>query len=342
MTSAPQKTGLVSVILSPEGDGVGLKELIQSYLSVLDSEGSTYEVIIVFDHTATEIEAVAKDLASAKTQVKLHPMRPWGGEDAAIKLGTEQSVGDVILTLPAWQEIDPEGIRELLRSSADADMVIGNREGQVRSPMQKMRAGATHGMLRVLFRQNFSDVFCRARIGRRDVFLRSAELGVRHHFLPLIAASEGYKVQEVPLPMSKGSGSNVYRFKPNAHVGALVDVLTLFVALKFLKRPLRFFGAVGVPLALIGALLTLYLVVERLFFGAPLADRPALVFAVIMLVLGIQIVALGLVGEIIIFSSSRRLRNYEIEKIIRGRPSENSPTDAHKADDPPQGDEGKA
>ena len=65
--------------------------------------------------------------------------------------------------------------------------------------------------------------------------------------------------------------------------------------------------------------MTLFLVSQRLFFEYPLGDRPALVFAVLLLVLGIQIVALGLVGEIIIFASTRRLRTYEIDTIIRGR-----------------------
>ncbi|MFW5869213.1 MAG: glycosyl transferase family 2, partial [Armatimonadota bacterium] len=92
-----------------------------------------------------------------------------------------------------------------------------------------------------------------------------------------------------------------------------------YIGLKFLRRPLRFFGAIGLPLAALGALVTAYLVVERLLFGEPLADRPALVFSVMMVVLGVQIVALGLIGEIVIFSSTRRMRTYEIDTIIRGR-----------------------
>jgi len=86
--------------------------------------------------------------------------------------------------------------------------------------------------------------------------------------------------------------------------------------LKFLRRPLRFFGSIGLPIFLLGTLATAVLVTQK-FFGEPLADRPALIFAVLMVVLGIQIVAIGLVGEIIIFANSRRMKQYAVRDIIR-------------------------
>ncbi|WP_372574060.1 glycosyltransferase family 2 protein [Ruegeria jejuensis] len=339
-------TGLVSVIVSAEGDGKGLADLLTAYRTVLDARPQSYEMIIVFEHASAGIRAALEPLGAQWPNLRLFPQRPWNGEDAAIKQGIGLAVGDIVLTLPCWPEIDPGSIISLIDAVGPADMAVGRRGELNRSSMQKVRAQATHGLLNLLFQQKFEDVFCRARAGRRDVFLRVAELGVRQHFLPLIAASEGYDVQEVDLPVVKDvDAQQIYKFKPNAHVGALVDVLTLFVGLKYLRRPLRFFGSVGVPLILIGALLTAYLVIERLFFGAPLADRPALVFAVLMLVLGIQIVALGLVGEIIIFSSSRRLRSYEIGEVLRGRPSTapgSEPEAVRDAEAPPQDDHQKS
>ncbi len=338
-------TGLVSVIVSAEGDGKGLANLLTDFRSVLDQRPEPYEVIVVFEHVSSGIRAALEPLAVQWSNLELVPQRPWNGEDAAIKHGIGQAVGDIVLTLPSWPEIDPSSINTLIDALGEDDMVVGKRRELNRSRMQKVRARATHGLLKLLFQQDFEDVFCRARVGRRDVFLKVAELGVRQHFLPLIAASEGYNVREVDVPVVRDTDAQgVYKFKPNAHVGALVDVLTLFVGLKYLRRPLRFFGSVGVPLILIGGLLTAYLVMERLLFGAPLADRPALVFAVLMLVLGIQVVALGLVGEIIIFSSSRRLRSYEIDEVLRGRPSALPVSDAeavHQAETPPDDDHQK-
>ncbi len=344
-----EASALLTVIVTADGDGKGLSELLSDYRPVLDARPEPYELIVVYEQASAGLTQGLTDLKENWPNLKPIAQRPWAGEDAAIKRGIGQAVGDVVLTLPSWHEIEPTSVNVLLDGLDDADMVVGSRNNRARSGIQKFRSWATHGLLRALFQQSFNDVFCRARAGRRDVFLKVSELGVRQHFLPLIAASEGYKIKEVEVEVMQNlNEQDIYKFKPQAHVGALVDLLTLFVGLKYLRRPLRFFGSIGVPLILVGTLLTAYLVIERLVFGASLADRPALVFAVLMLVLGIQIVALGLVGEIIIFSSSRRLRSYEIDQVLRGRPTEAESTasafsDAsNEAQDPPDKDRNQA
>jgi hypothetical protein len=88
--------------------------------------------------------------------------------------------------------------------------------------------------------------------------------------------------------------------------------------LKFTKKPLRFFGMLGLPLLFVGALACVGLAIARLAYGMPLADRPALVLAVLMVVLGIQIIALGLIGELVIFASGRRIKEHSIERIVSG------------------------
>ncbi|MEL6680645.1 MAG: glycosyl transferase family 2 [Pseudomonadota bacterium] len=327
----------LSVVVVAEGDGKGLEELMDQYREALDGLDRSYEVIFLHDAGSSVIASIAASLGERWPNLVRMPQRPWAGDDAAMKIGITRASGETIMTLPAWPEIDPASIPALLERVGEADMVIGNRQNLDRSGMQKVRAGLTHGLLRVLFQQRFQDVFCRSRAGTKEAFQKAAELGVRQHFLPLVAVSEGYQVEEVAVDIPKAA-RNVYRFKPQAHVSAFVDMLSLYVGLKFLKRPLRFFGAIGLPLMMLGLLITAVLVVERLFFGSPLADRPALVFSVMMVVLGIQIVALGLVGEIIIFSSSRHMRNFEIDEIIRGRPSADGPAEGQKAAEPPEGD----
>ncbi|MEL6523722.1 MAG: glycosyl transferase family 2 [Pseudomonadota bacterium] len=309
----------LSVMVVAEGDGRGLEDLLNSYRAVLDARKESYEILVLFDHQGEEIRKVVEGLKGDWLSLVDVPLRPWNGEDAAIKLGIGRARAEIILSLPGWPEIDPAAIDELIAAAASSDMAIARRTDREMSGMQKFRAGLTNGLLRLLFQRNIDDVFCRSRAGKREVFQSISELGVRQHFMPVIAVNEGYQVHQIDVTSVKNpSVPVVYKFKAQGHLGALVDMLTLYVGLKFLKRPLRFFGSIGLPLLVVGGLITLWLVIERLL-GAPLADRPALVFSILMMVLGVQILALGLVGEIIIFSSSRRMRNYEIEKIIRGR-----------------------
>ncbi|MBM7069086.1 glycosyl transferase family 2 [Actibacterium sp. 188UL27-1] len=327
----------LSVLVVAEGDGRGLDTLLESYRTALDERPDAYEMIVLYDYQGTKIRDILAGIAGDWPNLVDMPVRPWTGDDAAIKIGLGRARADTILTLPGWPEIDPASINDLVAAVGPDDMVIGRRTDKQNSGMQSLRSGLTNGLLRLLFQRHIDDVFCRSRAGRKEVFESIAELGVRQHFMPVIAANEGYRVREIDVASVKGKVPMVYKFKAQGHLGALIDMMTLFVGLKFLKRPLRFFGSIGLPLLVLGLLITAYLVIERLFFGAPLADRPALVFSILMTVLGIQILALGLVGEIIIFSSSRRMRNYEIEKIIRGRlvdPSE-AGSSGDQATEPP-------
>ena len=99
-------------------------------------------------------------------------------------------------------------------------------------------------------------------------------------------------------------------------VGVLLDILALYLVLKFTKKPLRFFGMIGLPILFVGLLSSGGLAIARLAYGVPLADRPALILAVLLIVLGIQILALGLIGELVIFASGRRIKEYTIERIV--------------------------
>jgi hypothetical protein len=144
------------------------------------------------------------------------------------------------------------------------------------------------------------------------------QFGVRQHFIPLLAVWRGFKAGEVELhsPQKSGAKRRRLRFTLLGHFRALIDLLTLFVTLKFLQRPLRFFGFVGALPLLVGLVITTWLAVARLLGSIALSDRPLLIFGVLLIVLGIQIIAIGLIGEIIIFASNRRIKNYEIAEVI--------------------------
>ena len=105
-------------------------------------------------------------------------------------------------------------------------------------------------------------------------------------------------------------------YSPGLYLRRLLDLLTIFFLIKFTKKPLRFFGLVGSTLFGIGFIASAYLIGERLLFGIALADRPALIMSSLLIVLGIQIIAIGLIGEIIIFTHAKDLKEYKIDKII--------------------------
>ena len=141
------------------------------------------------------------------------------------------------------------------------------------------------------------------------------DLQAQEHFLPILAHRYGYKVREVPLAQSK---QDIYQklYPMGVYSRRLLDLLSIFFLVKFTRKPLRFFGLTGLTSLLTGGVYTGYLVIQRLYMGVPLADRPALLLGLLLIVLGIQLFAIGLVGELIIFTHAREQREYTIEQIV--------------------------
>lgn len=321
---------MVSALVVVDAGSTDVASLLSGYVEMLEGLGRPYELICLHDSAAEPVARVIADFAGAHERVRVAGLRPWPGEDGALRQGIARAEGALVLTLPSWAEITPASIPALIEGLGDADMVVGIRGTEGSTGWQRFRRGAVHWLVARLFGRRFKDVFCRARLGRADVFRSISDMGVRQHFMPVLAAQEGYRVVEVPVERAPHEGA--YQFKPVGHLNALVDLLGLYVVLKFLRRPLRFFGAIGLPILALGLLLTFVLVVSRLFFAEPLADRPALVFGVMMIVLGVQVVALGLIGEIVIFSSSRRMKTFLVDRVVSSDPEAGDGKDENAKD----------
>lgn len=284
----------------------------------LDAMGLPYELICITDGRDAPVMDALTDLMPGWPQLIVLGQRPWSGDDAALSVGLRRARGSLVLTMAGWPEVDPDELSRMPAALGDADMLSAVRMGQPLSKWQAWRRRVFNRFLSRLFDQSPADPFCRTRLGRKAIFEDVASFGVRQHFIPIIAGERGYRLAKIELNVAKGEvgkGPARYVFNPLGHVVAFLDALTLYVVLKFLRRPLRFFGSIGLPICLIGLIATAVLFAQKLL-GSALADRPALIFAVLMIVLGIQIIAIGLVGEIIIFANSRRMKQYSVRGII--------------------------
>ncbi|MEM8848696.1 MAG: glycosyl transferase family 2 [Pseudomonadota bacterium] len=316
METATRRPDL-SVVIATEAKG-GVTTTATRCRAALDKLGLTYEVLVIVDGARKAQVGDLTALADTWPELTVIGQRPWTGEDAALATAARRTSGNRILILPGWPQIDLNDLPNLIDALGDHDMVSAVRSDGENSKLQSLRRGLFGRLLHRLFGQAPADPFCRVHLVRRDTLDDVAAFGVRQHFLPVIAAQRGHHVTEVatrPAPADQTSEAP-YVFKPLGHMRALFDALTLYVVLTFLRRPLRFFGAIGLPVFLIGAISTAWLVARRLLGDTALADRPALIFAVMMVVLGIQIIAIGLVGEIIVFSNARRLKQYEVAEVI--------------------------
>ena len=150
---------------------------------------------------------------------------------------------------------------------------------------------------------------------RAEVAKELTIYGNQYRFLPLLAQAQGFAVREVDLP-ARATGQRVERGRWGSIVSLLLDVVTIYFLLRFLRKPFRFFGGFGFAVLAVGGLFTAWLVVARLFFGVPLVDRPALVLSTLMIVLGIQIISVGLIGEIVAFTYAKDIKDYRVDRVV--------------------------
>jgi len=317
---APRAAEIELSVVLASSRHLKVADVLRRYRPALDALGLAYEVLCVVEASAETALAELAELARDWPELEVFARRPWSGEDAELGTVYSRARGALILTVPPWMEIEPDDIAHLFERMDDSDMVLANRDAQ---PIGGFHRGLLKRAFGRLFGHTVSDVFARTRLSRRAVLEDVGGFGVRQHFIPVIAADRGYRVVEAGVRAAGGTTATPFMLRPAGRMSALLDALTLFVVLKFLRRPLRFFGSIGLPLLVVGSALTLWLIVGRLFFEMPLADRPALIFGVLMVVLGIQIIAIGLVGEIVIFANSRQIKQYKVGTVIRRDP--NSP-----------------
>jgi glycosyltransferase involved in cell wall biosynthesis len=304
----------LSVIVPVNQDRTDLAEVYRSYEEVIGGLGLSYEIIYLVGRESGRALATLKELKGRSERLQVVVFGQWLGEPAALTSGVKQARGEIILTLPADPQIDPADIPRVIAALDDCDMAVGRRWPLLSSPFQRLQARAFHWLLRSLFGHSFNDLVCRVRACRREVLDEIGVYGLQHHFVPLLASERGFRTSEVNVRQGR-TGSSV-KLGLLGRLRVALDILALYLVLKFTKRPLRFFGMVGLPVLAVGVAYTGALAVARLFFSVPLADRPALILGVLMIVLGIQILALGLIGELIVFASGRKLKDYSIEKIV--------------------------
>jgi glycosyltransferase involved in cell wall biosynthesis len=310
----PLEQRLISVIVPVVERADDLVELYRAFATELDSRGESYEFLFVFDGGFTPPPELTA-LSRTRDDVRVLRFARTFGETAALRLGIERSKGDVILTLPAYFQVTPEGIPSMLAGlEAGSDMVVASRSPRLDSWLNRVQSAAFHRMLSGVTDRRFHDIACGVRLMRRPVAEALPLYGDLHRFIPALALREGYLVDEVPVPQHpKDARTRMY--SPGVYVRRLLDIAAFFFLAKFTEKPLRFFGLVGSLFFIAGAVTSLVLLVERLG-GQAIANRPLLLLAVLLVALGVQLMGLGLVGEIIVHLRAPHRRAYRVREQV--------------------------
>jgi glycosyltransferase involved in cell wall biosynthesis len=312
VSSAPADMGMVSVVVPVVERIDDLMAVYHAFAVELEKRFPEFEFLFVFDgRFAPAPELIA--LSREKKGLKILRFAREFGETAALRLGIEKSRGDLVLTLPPYFQVQPEGVGRLLDAiAAGADMAVANRSPRLDSWLNRMQSRAFHRIVGGVTDQQFHDMACGVRLMRRAVAEALPLYGDLHRFIPALALREGYRVDEVPVAQHPGDAQmRVYR--PGVYFRRLLDIAAFFFLAKFTERPLRFFGLVGSLFLMSGGALSLVLLIQR-FEGHGIANRPALLLAVLLVAIGVQLIGLGLVGEILVHLRAPHRRAYRVRE----------------------------
>ena len=314
MSHTDEKKVELSVIIPITERYDPITKLFHEYQRGVEATGLEYEIIYVIDSGNPDAMGELEQIQKTE-KLTIITLAKWFGESIALNAAYSESAGDILLTLPAYKQVEASEIPRLIKAIDDCDMVIARRWPRKDSILNKLQSSVFNFMLRSFSDLRIHDAGCSVRIFRRQVMEDVPLYGDLHRFFPIMAHRHGFKIVEVDVEQSKSDAfQRIYA--PGIYLRRLLDVLTVFFLIKFTKKPLRFFGLVGSSIFGLGLLVTIWLVIERLFFHVALADRPALILSSLLVVLGIQIIAIGLIGEIIIFTHAKELKEYKINRII--------------------------
>ncbi len=290
----------LSIVVPIYNEGNSVGKLYNKLTEVLEKLDYQYEIIMVDDGSTDKTFPKLADIHKQDNRVKVISFRRNFGQTAAMSAGFDYARGDIIITLDADLQNDPADIPELLRKIDEGyDIVSGWRHKRRDSTLRILPSRIANWVISVLSGVHLHDYGCSLKAYRKEVVKKIQLYGDMHRFIPAVAEQVGARVAEVKVRHhEREHGVSKYGFDRILKV--FLDLFLLKFLLSFQTRPLRLFGSLGIVFGGSGFGVALYLSYLRLVRLQPIADRPLLLFSVFLMFLGVQLVMMGLLGELMV------------------------------------------
>jgi hypothetical protein len=230
--------------------------------------------------------------------------------------GFSRARGEKILTLASYMQVEPGDLKKVFLAYDDGnDLVITRRHPRRDPAINRIQSIGYHYILRKMIGVKFKDITSGMRLMNKKIISELNLYGDLHRFIPIFAVKQGIGVKEVNVTQRK-EDTQVRLVRPGIYLRRVLDIITLFFLVKFTKKPLRFFGLIGSAFLMLGAFVTTYLAIMRIISKISLANRPLLLLGILLIVFGFQLLSVGLIGELILFTRAKKIDHYRIEEII--------------------------
>ncbi len=314
----------ISIVIPLYNEEESLPELTAWIRRVMNQHHFTYEIILVDDGSRDDSWQVIQHLKKEHEQISAVKFRRNYGKSAALNVGFVAAQGDVVITMDADLQDSPDEIPELYDriKNKGADLVSGWKQKRydplTKTLPTKLFNAVTRSMSGIY---NLHDFNCGLKAYKKDVVKSIEVYGEMHRYIPVIAKWAGFSNIQEQVVQHYPRKYGTTKFGAGRFVKGFLDLLSIFFVGKFGKRPMHFFGTIGVISFMIGLFITIYLISDKLISIANgtdyrnVTDQPMFYLALAAVIIGTQLFLTGFIAELVSRNGTER-NNYQIEQVI--------------------------
>ena len=308
----------VSVVIPLYNEEENVEVLNERLTETLRSMGSDYEIVYVDDGSTDRTMQLLEELQKKDDNIVVLCLRRNFGQTAAFAAGFDFARGDVVVTMDGDLQNDPKDIPRLLELIGEYDLVSGwRKKRQDTFITRRMPSIIANWLISKVTGVGLHDYGCSLKAYRREVVKNLKLYGEMHRFIPAVASWYGVKIAEIETthhPRLRGKS----KYGISRTIRVLLDLITVKFLQSFSTKPIQFFGPLGVFFGLAGLGVSGYLTAAKIFQGVDIGGRPLLLLGALLIIVGIQFIGMGLLGEMIVrvYHESQKKPIYTMKKIL--------------------------
>ncbi len=295
----------VSMLIPLYNEEESLAKLVKQISDVFEKISSDYEIFFIDDGSDDNSLKVIKNLARTNNKIRYISFRKNYGKSAALNVGFKNVSGDVVITMDADLQDDPSEIPSLLQELQKGfDLVSGWKKKRHDPLIKKFSSRFFNYVTKIMSGIKIHDFNCGLKAYRKAVVKNISVQGELHRYIPVLADWKGFNISEVVVkhhPRRYGKT----KFGISRFFKGFIDLITVIFTTRYIKRPLHFFGVLGVATFLIGFIIDAYLSILWLLDKIHLSNRPLLFLGTVLIIVGVQFFSLGLIGEMLAHNAKK-------------------------------------
>jgi glycosyltransferase involved in cell wall biosynthesis len=311
----------LSVVVPVHNEEENVQLLLEELTSVLGGTSFSYELVLVDDGSKDKSFELMAQAAKEDPALTVIRFRRNFGQTAAIQAGLDHARGAVVVTMDADLQNDPADIPRMMELLDEGYDLVAGWRAKRKDPFLNRRLPSmiANRIISVTTGVRLHDYGCTLKAMRSEVAKELRLYGEMHRFIPAVASWVGVRVVELKVNhRPRRFGTSKYGIGRTLRV--VLDLITVRFIQSYLVRPMQVFGLGGMASAFLGFCICAWLAVEKLVFGAPLSSRPMLLLGVLLIVVGVQLLSIGLVADVVsrTYYESQGKRPYYVRESIVG------------------------